>query len=91
MPSFFVLDAEVRPFGPTHGAAVVAEQGRAVAPVGILGGGMRVFVVFGVDDESGCDTPPEKRRSTSVAKRTAYELARRHRRAASRSATTGLV
>lgn len=57
LPSFFVLDAEVRPFGPTGiGTAVVAEQGRAVSPVGILGDGTRVFVVSGVDDDSGCDT-----------------------------------
>lgn len=57
LPSFFVLDAEVRPFGPGGiGAPVLAEQGRAVSPVGILGDGTGVFVLSGVEEEQGCDT-----------------------------------
>ena len=57
LPSFFALDSEVRPFGPPGIAApIVAEQGRAVSPVGILADGTRAFVLAGVEDETGCDT-----------------------------------
>ncbi len=46
LPSFFLLDGEVRPFGPAGvGAPVVTERGRAVSPAGILGDGTRVLAL----------------------------------------------
>jgi len=59
LPSFFLLDGEVRPFGPAGvGAPVVTEHGRAVSPAGILGDGTRVLALAGeAGDESGsCQT-----------------------------------
>lgn len=61
-PSFFSVDSEVRRLGPSAlGETLLIEQGRVVAPVGVLGSGEGVFLLGPLEgDDSGsatvCDT-----------------------------------